>query len=441
MNDVLVLASDAQRRDALRAELDDVGITSADYAIDQASESVIDARALILDREFVDELLASSTPLPPLIVIAREGSIPDAVQCMRQGATDYLAEPLSAGELVKAVTRALNKAGNPELASEPALWSMIGQCDAMLELFDRIRKVAPTETTVLIQGESGSGKELVARALHNASARRHAPMISLNCAAIPDSLIETELFGHEPGSVPGRTARQAGLIEAAHGGTLFLDEIGELPIEAQARLLQVLQDGETRRVGSTNSSRVDVRLITATHRDLKSLTEAQAFREDLFYRLHVVTLVVPPLRERGDDVVAIAQAVLERISQKLAKPDVRFADEALTTLKDYTWPGNVRELENAIERAVILCDSGTIDSELLAIDVELSPPAQVKTDINGTGSLEDYFVQFVLENQDQLTETELANRLGISRKSLWERRQRLSIPRRRTRKRGPRVST
>lgn len=440
MNDVLVLASDAERRDAMRAELDDVGITSAEYAFDQASASV-NGRVLIADREYVDELLASSTPLPPLVVIAADASIPDAVQCMRQGATDYLAEPLNSGELVKAVTRALNKPGTASPVSEPALWSMIGQCDAMLDLFDRIRKVAPTESTVLIQGESGSGKELVARALHNASARRHAPMISLNCAAIPDTLIETELFGHEPGSVPGRNARRAGLIEAAHGGTLFLDEIGELPMEAQARLLRVLQDGEIRRVGSTNTSRVDIRLITATHRDLKSLTEAQAFREDLFYRLHVVTLIVPPLRDRGDDVIAIAQAVLERISQKLAKPDVRFTDEALTTLKDYTWPGNVRELENAIERAVILCDTGTIDHELLAIDVDLSPPAQAKADINGTGSLEDYFVQFVLENQDQLTETELANRLGISRKSLWERRQRLSIPRRRTRKRGPRVST
>ena len=442
MNDVLLLASDDARRSAWRLELDDVGITSADVDVQQiGTTSFADTRALIADRAFADDLLDAAAPLPPLVVIASEGSIVDAVQCMRQGAADYLAEPLGPGELVKSITRALNKAPNPAQAPESALWSMIGQCDAMLDLFDRIRKVAPTETTVLVQGESGSGKELVARALHDASSRRHSPMISLNCAAIPEALIESELFGNEPGALPGTKPSRAGLIEAAHGGTLFLDEIGELPMEAQARLLRVLQDGEIRRVGSANTSRVDVRLITATHRDLKSLTEAREFREDLFYRLHVVTLAVPPLRERGDDVIAIARAVLERISQQLAKPDIQFTDEALATLLEYTWPGNVRELENAIERAVILCDSETIDRDLLAIDIDLAPPVPVKVDTNGTGSLEDYFVQFVLDNQDQLTETELASRLGISRKSLWERRQRLKIPRRRTRKRGPRVGT
>ena len=273
-------------------------------------------------------------------------------------------------------------------------------------------------------------------------------MISVNCAAIPESLIESELFGHEKGAFTGASAGRAGLVEAADGGTLFLDEIGELPLEAQARLLRVLQEGEIRRVGSVQSQKVDVRLIAATHRDLKSLAKIGQFREDLYYRLHVIALKLPALRERGADVNEIANAFLARQSARINRTDLKFAPDAEQAIRHYSWPGNVRELENAVERAVILCESPEISAELLGIDIELGDleddefiglaPQQGNGAANSSHeptedlSLEDYFQHFVLEHQDHMTETELARKLGVSRKCLWERRQRLGIPRRKT---------
>ncbi|CAM5583956.1 Response regulator OS=Stutzerimonas stutzeri OX=316 GN=CXK95_18110 PE=4 SV=1 [Stutzerimonas stutzeri] len=314
----------------------------------------------------------------------------------------------------------------------------------MQDLFGKIRKVAPTDSNVLIQGESGTGKELVARALHNLSHRAKAPMISVNCAAIPETLIESELFGHEKGAFTGASAGRAGLVEAADGGTLFLDEIGELPLEAQARLLRVLQEGEIRRVGSVQSQKVDVRLIAATHRDLKTLAKTGQFREDLYYRLHVIALKLPPLRERGNDVLEIARAFLARQCQRMGNDSMHFSRDAEQAIRHYSWPGNVRELENAIERAAILSESAEIDATLLGIDIELDglddefdEPCTSLLSAAGNEptedlSLEDYFQHFVLEHQDHMTETELARKLGISRKCLWERRQRLGIPRRKS---------
>jgi len=270
----------------------------------------------------------------------------------------------------------------------------------------------------------------------------------VNCAAIPESLIESELFGHEKGAFTGASAGRAGLVEAADGGTLFLDEIGELPLEAQARLLRVLQEGEIRRVGSVQSQKVDVRLIAATHRDLKSLAKIGQFREDLYYRLHVIALKLPALRERGADVNEIATAFLARQSARINRTDLKFAADAEQAIRHYSWPGNVRELENAVERAVILSESPEISADLLGIDIELSDleddefiglPAQTAGNTSNSSheptedlSLEDYFQHFVLEHQDHMTETELARKLGVSRKCLWERRQRLGIPRRKT---------
>ncbi|HEX5844642.1 MAG TPA: sigma-54 dependent transcriptional regulator, partial [Pseudomonas sp.] len=309
-----------------------------------------------------------------------------------------------------------------------------------------IGRVAASGATLLVVGESGTGKELVARVAHRASPRSGGPFLAVNCAAIPENLLESELFGHEKGAFTGASAGRAGLVEAADGGTLFLDEIGELPLEAQARLLRVLQEGEIRRVGSVQSQKVDVRLIAATHRDLKSLAKVGQFREDLYYRLHVIALKLPALRERGSDVSEIARAFLTRQCERQGRNDLSFAADAEQAIRHYPWPGNVRELENAIERAVILCEGKSISAELLGIDIELEDleddfsglPAQG----SGLGhepseptedlSLEDYFQHFVLEHQDHMTETELARKLGISRKCLWERRQRLGIPRRKS---------
>ncbi|MGB7388856.1 MAG: sigma-54 dependent transcriptional regulator, partial [Pseudomonas neustonica] len=338
----------------------------------------------------------------------------------------------------------------PKVAAAPGDeydMGIIGSCESMQTLFKRISKVAPTDSTVLIQGESGTGKELVARAMHERSQRAKAPLISVNCAAIPETLIESELFGHEKGSFTGATAGRTGLVEAADGGTLFLDEIGELPLEAQARLLRVLQEGEIRRVGSVQSHKVDVRLVAATHRDLKTMARQGLFREDLFYRLNVIELRLPPLRDRGKDVVLIAEALLERAASNTNQHGLHFSAEARNAILNYTWPGNVRELENAIERSAILCDHDEITADLLGIELdaeyerasEAANALQTMQHADSPGqepaedlSLEDYFQHFVLEHQEHMTETQLAHKLGISRKCLWERRQRLGIPRKKT---------
>ncbi|WP_416422420.1 sigma-54 dependent transcriptional regulator [Pseudomonas sp. App30] len=404
----------------------------------------------------------------PVLIMTSYASLRSAVDSMKMGAVDYIAKPFDHDEMLQAVARILrDRQSAPAPAAAPAERAgngnakaaagaenangeigIIGSCPPMQDLYSKIRKVAPTDSNVLIQGESGTGKELVARALHNLSRRAKAPMISVNCAAIPETLIESELFGHEKGAFTGASAGRAGLVEAADGGTLFLDEIGELPLEAQARLLRVLQEGEIRRVGSVQSQKVDVRLIAATHRDLKSLAKVGQFREDLYYRLHVIALKLPALRERGADVNEIANAFLARQSARIGRNDLRFAADAEQAIRHYSWPGNVRELENAVERSVILSESAEISAELLGIDIELEDlddeafdamAAQPASNVGGGNheptedlSLEDYFQHFVLEHQDHMTETELARKLGVSRKCLWERRQRLGIPRRKS---------
>ena len=392
----------------------------------------------------------------PVLIMTSYASLRSAVDSMKQGAVDYIAKPFDHDEMLQAVARILVEreqrapAAVEESAAPPPATGeigIIGNCAPMQDLFGKIRKVAPTDSTVLIQGESGTGKELVARALHNLSRRAKAPLISVNCAAIPETLIESELFGHEKGAFTGASASRTGLVEAADGGTLFLDEIGELPLEAQARLLRVLQEGEIRRVGSVQSQKVDVRLIAATHRDLKGLSKIGQFREDLFYRLNVISLRLPALRERGGDVMEIARVFLARQSARMSRPGLKFGAEAEAAIRHYSWPGNVRELENAIERSVILSEGQEINADQLGIDVELGEldladsyldPLPANGLGNGNGaheptedlSLEDYFQHFVLEHQDHMTETELARKLGVSRKCLWERRQRLGIPRR-----------
>ena len=400
----------------------------------------------------------------PVLIMTSYASLRSAVDSMKMGAVDYIAKPFDHDEMLQTVARILRdrqrtpnappdrlgpKAGAGDKGTNDAAngeIGIIGSCPPMLDLYSKIRKVAPSDSNVLVQGESGTGKELVARALHNLSRRAKAPMISVNCAAIPESLIESELFGHEKGAFTGASAGRAGLVEAADGGTLFLDEIGELPLEAQARLLRVLQEGEIRRVGSVQSQKVDVRLIAATHRDLKSLAKVGQFREDLYYRLHVIALKLPALRERGADVNEIASAFLARQSARAGRTDLRFAADAEQAIRHYSWPGNVRELENAVERSVILSESAEISAELLGIDIELGDldddpfgtlPSQLPHSASSPSheptedlSLEDYFQHFVLEHQDHMTETELARKLGVSRKCLWERRQRLGIPRR-----------
>jgi two-component system response regulator HydG len=389
----------------------------------------------------------------PVLIMTSYASLRSAVDAMRLGAVDYIAKPFDHADLLSAIRRILQertarsqRAPERELGAVDAgaVPGMIGTCQAMLSLYERIRKVAPTPATVLITGETGTGKELVARALHRAGPRATQPLICVNCAAIPETLIESELFGYEKGAFTGAASNRIGLIEAADGGTLFLDEIGELPCEAQARLLRFIQEGEIRSIGSVQSRKVDVRLLTATHRNLKSLCEEGRFRTDLYYRIKVVELPLPPLRERGRDILVLAEALLDDACRRHGKDPSRFTPEAIQAITSYRWPGNVRELENAVERAVILSESDEIAHHALDIDLELVPVAELSggdaaavaaardaDDPSEDLSLEEYFQRFVLQNQDHMSETELARKLGVSRKCLWERRQRFGIPRRR----------
>ena len=393
-------------------------------------------------------MIERAAPVPVLIMTSY-ASMRSAVDALKQGAVDYIAKPFDHDELLETVERALREHGGeppePKQASETAPQSMIGDCPAMQVVYTRIRKTAPADVTVLIQGESGTGKELVARAIHRQSKRTAAPLICVNCAAIPETLIESELFGHEKGAFTGASAARTGLVEAADGGTLFLDEIGELPLDAQARLLRVLQEGEIRKIGSVETRHVDVRLIAATHRDLQALSKTGEFRLDLYYRLNVMQIDLPPLRERDDDILTIADVLLEAACRRHDRQGLKLSRSARREIRDYLWPGNVRELENALERGVILAEGHLIhpdDLGLRPVSTLAHPtasPAATTDDISTPGeiseedlSLEDYFQHFVLEHQEEMSETELAQKLGISRKCLWERRQRLGIPRKRS---------
>ncbi len=456
MSQILVVDSEAHIRQSLRELLEQHGYSVVEARnFDEVGERrdlqsfTVIISELRLPGGLGTDLIQLAAPTP-VIISSQSPSIAAAVDAIKLGAADFQPKPFDHDEMLLCISRVQkeqqlirqNLALRSELSRDYPVSGMIGSCPAMLALFEQIRKVAPTESTVLIQGESGTGKELAARALHQGSSRSDAPMISLNCAAIPDTLLESELFGHEKGAFTGASAPRNGLLEAADGGTLFLDEVGELPMAVQARLLRVLQEGEIRRVGSVETRRVNVRLIAATHRDLKAATDDGTFRQDLFHRLNVVMLALPPLRDRGDDILDLSQKLLERTCQKLNKPRLTLSGEALRTIQSYHWPGNVRELENAIARAVILCDTQIIDPELLAIDLSL-PPSHDSVDATSRRaqpiSLEEHFVNIVLDYQDEMTETELAEKLGISRKSLWERRQRLNIPRKKTRTRRART--
>lgn len=445
MNHILIIEDEAVIRSALRRLLERNG-----YQVSEAA-TVEGARERV-GRDGLDLIIADLRlpGAPGTDVIAMSGGIPvlimtsyasvrSAVKSMQLGAVDYIAKPFDHEEMLLCVERILkasrlqrqNRALKSDVARSYPVAGMIGQCEAMREVFGRIAKVAPTDTTVLILGESGTGKELVARAVHEASTRCDAPMITVNCAAIPSGLIENELFGHEKGSFTGAVGTQQGLIEAADGGTLFLDEIGELPLDAQARLLRVLQEGEIRRVGAALPRRVDIRMVAATHRNLQKLVKEGNFRDDLYFRLHVMEVKLPPLRDRGEDIRELAGVLLERSCKRLHKPQLAFHPAAIDGIMRYDWPGNVRELENAIERAVILCESSEIPMELLSIDPSCSGELHAESPEGPQTalSLEGYFRHFVEKHQAELTETEIAERLGISRKALWERRQRLGIPR------------
>ena len=380
-------------------------------------------------------LITRAAPIPVLIMTSYS-TVQSAVEAMKQGAVDYISKPFNHDEMILTVKRILEKTRceqqNTLLKEEVARYypidGMIAHCEPMLEVIDRVRRVAPADTTVLVVGETGTGKELVARAIHSQSERRKQALVSVNCAAFAENQVESELFGHERGAFTGALEMKKGLIEAANGATLFLDEIGELPLDAQARLLKVLQDNEIRRVGSNKVIRVDVRVLAATHKNLAQMVEQKTFREDLYFRLNVFEINLPPLRERGSDIKLLADTILTRMAQRTHRNSMTFDDAAYRQMLSYQWPGNVRELENVIERAVILRQNGCIEAEDLALNNVETDHQLPLYELENRLSLDDYFVSFVKKYQPQYNETELARMLGISRKNLWEKRQRLEIP-------------
>ncbi|MBC8095398.1 MAG: sigma-54-dependent Fis family transcriptional regulator [Akkermansiaceae bacterium] len=314
-------------------------------------------------------------PVKPLVVMTTGfGSVESAVECMKNGAFDYLIKPFSAEQIEVVLKKAeeftqllrVNRFLSQD--TEDAGVELLGQSPAMETLRQLVRKVARTLATVLIQGESGTGKELVARALYRESTRANAPFIRVNCAAIPENLIESEFFGHEKGAFTGALNKREGRFELAHGGTILLDEISEISPSVQAKLLRVLQERELERVGGNRTIKVDVRVIATTNRHLEQSVQKKEFREDLYFRLNVVPIHVPPLRERREDIIFLAEEFMRRFSRKHGIRVNGFSDQALRIIKGHQWPGNVRELQNVIERAVILCgDSGLLEAEHLGL--------------------------------------------------------------------------
>jgi DNA-binding NtrC family response regulator len=385
------------------------------------------------------ELISRAAPTPVLIMTSYS-TVQSAVEAMKQGAVDYISKPFNHDVMIMTVKRILDKANveqqntllQKEVARNYPIDGMVAHCEPMLEVLDRVRRVAATDTTVLIVGETGTGKELVARAIHSQSELRKQSLVSVNCAAFAEDQVESELFGHERGAFTGALQTKKGLIEVANGATLFLDEIGELSLDAQARLLGVLQDKEIRRVGSNKIIKVEARILAATHKNLAQMVAEQTFREDLYYRLNVFEINLPPLRERGSDIRLLADTILTRMVQRTHRKSMSFDEDAYQQMLHYPWPGNVREMENVVERAVILKHNGSIEAEDLALN-NLETDQQLPLyELENRLSLDDYFVSFVKKYQARYNETELSRMLGISRKNLWERRQRLEIPSRKS---------
>lgn len=316
-------------------------------------------------------------PSVPVILLTAHGSVPAAVEAMRAGAVDFMLKPFDPEELAFVVVKALAGSRREREVAPPAhvegAVDVAGDSPAMRDVFSRIRKAAAGTATVLVRGETGTGKELVAQALHDGSPRKSGPFIKVNCGALADSLLESELFGHEKGAFTGATGRKPGRIELAHRGTLFLDEIGDVTPAMQIKLLRVLQEREIERLGGTQTIKVDVRFVAATHRDLEAMVVAGQFREDLFFRLNVVPVVVPPLRERPGDVERLARVFCAAFGKANGRPGMAFDDASLALLSAQPWPGNVRQLQNLVERLVVLADAEVLGSA--DVERELGRPA------------------------------------------------------------------
>ena len=386
MPPVLLVEDRESLRAMLRATLEAEG-----YGVEEADNGRTAVRALAggrylavvtdlklpeADGHAVLAAAREADPNVPVIVMTAFGTIEDAVGAMKKGAFDFLAKPVDPDHLLLLLARAVERRNlleenlllKKEFAERLGFPRIIGEAPGLIEATRQIQKAAPTDATILLLGESGTGKELFARAVHQLSRRKNGPFVAINCAAIPENLLENELFGHERGAFTGAGAAKTGRVESADRGTLFLDEIGELSPPLQAKLLRVLQDRTFERVGGTKTLKVDTRVVAATNRDLRRAVAEGRFREDLYFRLAVVSVWIPALRDRPGDLTRLAEHFLEKFRRDLGRDGLRFSGAALAAITAHRWPGNVRELENAIERAAILCDGDVIEPGHLALE-------------------------------------------------------------------------
>lgn len=368
--------------------------------------------------------LKADPSTPAAIILTGKATVDTAVQAMKNGAYDYLTKPYKLEELNIVISRACeqrklrleNRLLQQELVRRETPDDFVGKSRQHQMVLSLIEKIAPTGSTVLVSGESGTGKELVANYIWKKSRRKGRPLIALNCATLSENLIESELFGHEKGAFTNAHKIKHGLVESAGGGTLFLDEIGEIPLPLQAKLLRFLDSGEFRRVGGNNALNADVRLIAATNKNLEKAALLGQFREDLYYRLNVISIVVAPLRERKEDIVPLAEYFLRKYKSRIERKINGFTPRALDTLVNYDWPGNIRELENIIERAVILCDTDLIPEKDLAVPVK--PRLQPESSIPPLDEMEkDYIIRVLQQTGGNQTKASIL--LGIDRKTLY----------------------
>ncbi len=460
MEPVLLVEDKTELRAMLRKALERFG-----YAVEEAPDG---SAAIEKARNRRYQLILSDLKLPghsgievlreakraeptmPVILVTAYGSVEEAVTAMKEGAYDFVQKPVDLDHLKLLLQRAAreqellreNLLLREEYSARYGFPRIVAEHPAMREASQMTQRVAAADSTVLLLGESGTGKELFARAIHYLSPRAEHPFVALNCAAIPEGLVENELFGHERGAYTGAGARKIGKLELAHRGTLFLDEIGELPLAIQSKLLRVLEEKRFVRVGGTQEIEVNVRILAATNKDLRAAVAEKTFRDDLYFRIAAVPITIPALRERGDDVLLLAEHFLERFKREFRKPSLTLTEEARSRLLTYTWPGNVRELQNTIERAAILADGSEIDANALQLpsakpEPEELPEGMLAAQFLWDGPLEDvsqravaHVERFKIQNalrEAKWNKTRAAEKLGVSYKTLLTKIRNLGL--------------